>query len=107
MNFKIDDILVCKKTSFPDSGAHWKITNRSPDWRPNIDMLQGFEYIVIAVDESDIMAAMKIQWDNRDRDVISSEVEFFGFEDTRVNHWEKWFYTKAELRERQLNLLGI
>ncbi len=107
MNFKRDDILVCKKTSFPNSGTDWNIPNRSQDWRPNIDMLQGFEYIVIAVDESDIMAAMKMRWENRDEDQIYSEIEFFGFDKRRVNHWEKWFYTKAELRERQLNLLGI
>jgi hypothetical protein len=53
------------------------------------------------------MVAMRILWYNRDKDEIYSEVEFFGFEDTRVNHWEKWFYTKAELRERKLKLLGI
>jgi hypothetical protein len=29
------------------------------------------------------------------------------FEDTRVNHWEKWFLTKAELREEKLKELGI
>lgn len=106
MNFKRDDILVCKKTSFPNGGPDWNIPNRSP-WRPNIDMLQGFEYIVLNVDESDIMAAMKMRWENRDEDQIYSEIEFFGFDKRRVNHWEKWFYTKAELRERQLNLLGI
>ncbi len=98
MNFKVDDILVCKKTSIP---------RICPDWVPNIHMYQGVEYIVISVDKSDIMVAMKIPWDNRDKDEIYSEVEFFGFEDTRVNHWERWFYTKAELRERKLKLLGI
>jgi hypothetical protein len=108
MNFKVDDILICKKTSIPNGDPIWNIQKSwTPDWRPNIHMYQGIEYIVISVDESDIMVAMKMQWDNRDKDEISSEVEFFGFEDKRVNYWEKWFYTKAELRERKLKLLGI
>lgn len=113
MNFKVDDILICKKTSIPHNCFVAEINNQisvisnNQDWRPNIHLLQGVEYIVISVDKSDIMVAMRIQWNNRDEDLIYSEVEFFGFEDTRVNHWEKWFYTKAELRERKLKLLGI
>jgi hypothetical protein len=113
MKFKVDDILICKKTSIPHNCSVAEINNQisvisnNQDWRPNIHLLQGVEYIVISLDKSDIMVAMRIQWYNRDKDEIYSEVEFFGFEDTRVNHWEKWFYTKAELRERKLKLLGI
>jgi hypothetical protein len=114
---KIGDILVCKKGGIssgacPEHLHKIAVINNDHTWRPNIDMFQGFHYIVIDVDQSEIMVAMKNQWDNRDKDQIypylpPSEVEFFGFEERRVNHWERWFYTKAELRERQLKLLGI
>lgn len=113
MNFKVDDILICKKSSIPhicsvaEINNQFSVISNNQDWRPNIHLIQGVEYIVISVDQSDIMVAMKIQWYNRDMDNIYSEVEFFGFEDKRVNHWEKWFYTKAELRERKLKLLDI
>ena len=117
MNINVGDILVCKKGGISRNAcpAHLQqiaVINNDHTWRPNIDMFQGFHYIVIDVDQSDIMVAMKNQWDNRDKDQIypylsPAEVEFFGFEKKRVNHWEKWFYTKAELRERQLKMLGI
>jgi hypothetical protein len=125
MNINVGDILVCKKGGISREACpehlhkiavinndRFKYWSTNYTWRPNIDMFQGFHYIVIDVDQSEIMLAMKNQWDNRDKDQIypylpPSEVEFFGFEKKRVNHWEKWFYTKTELRERQLKLLGI
>jgi hypothetical protein len=69
-------------------------------------MIKGVKYKVVHVDESDIEVIMATEWDIRDK-LTSSDVEFFGFEDTRVNHWEKWFLTKAELREERLKELGI
>jgi hypothetical protein len=69
-------------------------------------MIIGVKYKVFAVDESDIEVIMATEWDIRDK-LTSSDVEFFGFEASRVNHWEKWFLTKSELREHKLKELGI
>ena len=98
-DFKIGDELICKRKSRP-------IPHNSQDWVPEIHMIKGVKYKVVHVDESDIEVIMATEWDIRDK-LTSSDVEFFGFEDTRVNHWEKWFYTKAELREDRLKELGI
>jgi hypothetical protein len=98
-DFKVGDELICKKKSLP-------IPHNSQDWVPEIHMIKGVKYKVIAVDESDIEVIMATEWDIRDK-LTLSDVEFFGFEDRRVNHWEKWFYTKAELREERLKELGI
>ena len=98
-DFKIGDELICKRKSRP-------IPHNSQDWVPEIHMIKGVKYKVVHVDESDIEVIMATDWDIRDK-LTSSDVEFFGFEDTRVNHWEKWFYTKAELREERLKELGI
>jgi hypothetical protein len=98
-DFKIGDELICKRKSRP-------IPHNSQDWVPEIHMIKGVKYKVVHVDESDIEVIMATEWDIRDK-LTSSDVEFFGFEDTRVNHWEKWFLTKAELREERLKELGI
>lgn len=98
-DFKIGDELICKRYSIP-------IPHNSQDWVPEIHMIMGVKYKVIAVDESDIEVIMATDWDIRDK-LTSSDVEFFGFEDRRVNHWKKWFLTKAELREERLKELGI
>jgi len=98
-DFKIGDELICKRKSRP-------IPHNSQDWVPEIHMIKGVKYKVVHVDESDIEVIMATEWDIRDK-LTSSDVEFFGFEDTRVNHWERWFYTKAELREERLKELGI
>jgi hypothetical protein len=98
-DFKIGDELICKRKSLP-------IRHNSQDWVPEIHMIKGVKYKVVHVDESDIEVIMATEWDIRDK-LTSSDVEFFGFEDTRVNHWEKWFLTKAELREDRLKELGI
>ena len=98
-DFKIGDELICKRKSRP-------IPHNSQDWVPEIHMIKGVKYKVVHVDESDIEVIMATEWDIRDK-LTSSDVEFFGFEDTRVNHWEKWFLTKAELREDRLKELGI
>ncbi len=97
-DFKIGDELICKRKSLP-------IRHNSQDWVPEIHMIKGVKYKVIAVDESDIEVIMATDWDIRDK-LTSSDVEFFGFE-RRVNHWEKWFLTKAELREERLKEIGI
>ena len=98
-DFKVGDELICKKKSLP-------IPHNSQDWVPEIHMIKGVKYKVIAVDESDIEVIMATECDIRDK-LTSLDVEFFGFEDRRVNHWEKWFLTKAELREERLKELGI
>jgi hypothetical protein len=98
-DFKIGDELICKRKSRP-------IPHNSQDWVPEIHMIKGVKYKVVHVDESDIEVIMANDWDIRDK-LTSSDVEFFGFEDTRVNHWERWFLTKAELREERLKELGI
>jgi hypothetical protein len=98
-DFKVGDELICKRKSRP-------IPHNSQDWVPEIHMIKGVKYKVVHVDESDIEVIMATEWDIRDK-LTSSDVEFFGFEDTRVNHWEKWFLTKAELREERLKELGI
>ena len=98
-DFKIGDELICKRKSRP-------IPHNSQDWVPEIHMIKGVKYKVVHVDESDIEVIMATEWDIRDK-LTSSDVEFFGFEDTRVNHWEKWFLTKAELREERLKEIGI
>jgi len=98
-DFKVGDELICKRKSRP-------IPHNSQDWVPEIHMIKGVKYKVVHVDESDIEVIMANDWDIRYK-LTSSDVEFFGFEDTRVNHWEKWFLTKAELREERLKELGI
>jgi hypothetical protein len=98
-DFKIGDELICKRKSRP-------IPHNSQDWVPEIHMIKGVKYKVVHVDESDIEVIMATEWDIREK-LTSSDVEFFGFEETRVNHWEKWFLTKAELREERLKELGI
>lgn len=98
-DFKVGDVLICKRSSIP-------IPHNSQDWVPEMHMIKGVEYKVFAVDESDIVVIMATEWYMRDN-LTSKDVEFFGFEDRRVNHWEKWFYTKAELREDKLKELGI
>lgn len=98
-DFKVGDELIGKRSSIP-------IRHNSQDWVPEIHMIRGVKYKVVHVDESDIEVIMATEWDIRDK-LTSSDVEFFGFEDRRVNHWEKWFYTKAELREERLKELGI
>jgi hypothetical protein len=51
------------------------------------------------------MKTMATEWERRYAEPV--EMEFFGFDDRRVNHWERWFLTKVELRERKLKELGI
>jgi len=97
-DFKVGDILICRKTSFPN------IHNDS-DWVPCIYMFQGVKYIVVGVDDEDIHMVMATEWERRYVEPV--EREFFGFDDRRVNHWERWFYTKMELREMKLKELGI
>lgn len=98
-DFKVGDELICKRKSRP-------IRHNSQDWVPEIHMIKGVKYKVVHVDESDIEVIMANDWDIRDK-ITWKEVEFFGFEASRVNHWEKWFYTKSELREHKLKELGI
>ena len=98
-DFKVGDELISKRSSIP-------IRHNSQDWVPEIHMIRDVKYKVVHVDESDIEVIMATEWDIRDK-LTSEDVEFFGFEDRRVNHWEKWFYTKAELREIKLEQLGI
>ena len=105
-DFKVGDELICKRKSIPIRHIFKIRRINSPDWVPEIHMIKGVKYKVIAVDESDIEVIMATEWDIRDK-LTSLDVEFFGFEDRRVNHWEKWFLTKAELREERLKELGI
>jgi hypothetical protein len=98
-DFKVGDVLICKRKSIP-------IRHNYGDWVPEIHMIVGVKYKVFAVDESDIEVVMATDWDIRDK-ITWKEVEFFGFEARRVNHWKKWFYTKSELREHKLKELGI
>jgi hypothetical protein len=46
MNFKVGDILICRKTSIPKP-------HNDSDWVPCIYMFQGVEYIVVGVDDED------------------------------------------------------
>jgi hypothetical protein len=99
MKFKIGDILISKKTSIP-------IPHNSSDWVPCINMIQGSKYIVVGVDDDDIHMAMESRF--LEPGMLKYwEQEFFGFDIRRVNHWERWFYTKMELREMKLKELGI
>jgi len=97
-DFKVGDELICKRESRPIS--------HNQGWTPRIHMIKGVKYKVITVDESDIEVIIATEWDIRDK-LTSSDVEFFGFLSSRVNHWEKWFFTKTELREERLKELGI
>lgn len=98
-DFKVGDVLICKRESTP-------IRHNYGDWVPEIHMIKGVKYKVFAIDESDIEVVMARDWDIRDK-ITWKEVEFFGFESRRANHWKKWFLTKSELREHKLKELGI
>lgn len=89
-DFKVGDILICKKDSLIIKDEIWY-------WRPDMDMYKDVKYTVIEVDDYDIKVGYL--------DPIYVKYEYFGYDEMRENHWVKWFYTTSELRDIKLNEL--
>ena len=104
-DFKVGDILICKKTIDSD---HYFV--------PRIQMIQGAEYRVCEV----LARYISIAINSTNKDFIdeTKHKEYFSFAPFNTHHhieehkqsysaWDKWFYTKSELREMKLKELGI
>lgn len=89
-DFKVGDILICKRDSIKKK--------KFIEWIPDLDMYKDTYYSVVEVDDHDIKVMIT-------KDCNKSE--YFGYDEERANHWEKWFYTISELRDQKLNQLGI
>jgi hypothetical protein len=100
-DFKVGDILICKKT-----------IDSEHQFVPRIQMIQGAEYRV-----SEVLARyISIVMNSTAKDFIdeTKNKEYFSigeslpYTDKRsYSAWDKWFYTKSELREMKLKELGI
>lgn len=106
-DFKVGDILICKKT-----------IDSEHQFVPRIQMIQGAEYRV-----SEVLARYISIVLNSTKDFIdeTKNKEYFSigeslpytdkslpYTDKRsYSAWDKWFYTKSELREMKLKELGI
>ena len=100
-DFKAGDILICKKT-----------IDSEHQFVPRIQMIQGAEYRV-----SEVLARyISIVMNSTAKDFIdeTKNKEYFSngeslpYTDKRsYSAWDKWFYTKSELREMKLKELGI
>ena len=87
--FKIGDKLTCKK-----SNGYKDLADGA--WTPKCYLYKDKQYVISNIDDEDIEIKFS-----------SGLTEYFGFEKRRVNYWNKWFYTKAELRQIKLKELGI
>ncbi len=100
-DFKAGDILICKKA-----------IDSEHQFVPRIQMIQGAEYRV-----SEVLARyISIVMNSTAKDFIdeTKNKEYFSigeslpYTDKRsYSAWDKWFYTKSELREMKLKNLGI
>ena len=104
-DFKAGDILICKKAIDSDH-----------QFVPRIQMIQGAEYRV-----SEVLARyISIVMNSTAKDFIdeTKNKEYFSFATFNTHHhieehkrsysaWDKWFYTKSEIREMKLKELGI
>ena len=98
-DFKVGDILICKKTIDSD---HYFV--------PRIQMIQGAEYRVCEV----LARYISIAINSTNKDFIdeTKHKDYFCFapfnkDKQSYSAWDKWFYTKTELREMKLKELGI
>lgn len=87
--FKVGDKLTCKKENGYKNLA-------DDDWSPKCYLYKDKQYIISNIDDDDIEITFTL-----------GLTEYFGFEKRRVNYWNKWFYSKSELRDKKLNELGI
>ncbi len=110
VDFKVGDILICKKTI---DNEHFFV--------PRIQMIQGTEYKVCEV----LARYISISINSTTKDFIDfpKHKEYFSFltafnggsqtyplpytHKLSYSAWDKWFYTKSELREMKLKDLGI
>ena len=99
-DFKAGDILICKKA-----------IDSEHQFVPRIQMIQGAEYRVSEVLARYISIVM-----NNTKDFIETKnKEYFSIGESlpytnnkrSYSAWDKWFYTKSELREMKLKELGI
>lgn len=101
-DFKAGDILICKKAIDSDH-----------QFVPRIQMIQGAEYRVIEV----LARYISIVMNSTAKDFIdeTKNKEYFSIGESlpytsnkrSYSAWDKWFYTKQELREMKLKNLGI
>jgi len=96
-DFKVGDILICKKTIDSD---HYFV--------PRIQMIQGAEYRVCEV----LPRYISIAINSTNKDFIDETKHkdyYHHIEEDKQSYsaWDKWFYTKAELREMKFKELGI
>ena len=98
-DFKVGDILICKKDSHGKQITTYIKKKKFIEWIPDLDMYKDTNYSVVEVDDYDIKVVMITKDCNKS--------EYFGYDEERANHWEKWFYTISELRDQKLNQLGI
>jgi|Laugrespbdmm15sd_2_1035082.scaffolds.fasta_scaffold32247_5 hypothetical protein len=98
-DFKAGDILICKKA-----------IDSEHQFVPRIQMIQGAEYRVsevLARYISIVMNNTKDFIETKNKDYFSIG-ESLPYTDKRsYSAWDKWFYTKSELREMKLKELGI
>ena len=87
--FKVGDKITCKKENTETNLA-------GGDWTPVCYLYIGRQYIISDIDDDDIEITTSY-----------GMKEYFGFEESRVNYWNKWFYGKSELRDKKLKELGI
>lgn len=87
--FKVGDKLTCKK-----SNGYKDLADGA--WTPKCYLYKDKQYVISNIDDEDIEIKFSL-----------GLTEYFGFEKRRVNYWNKWFYSKSELRDRKLNELGI
>lgn len=103
VDFKVGDILICKKTI---DNEHFFV--------PRIQMDQGTEYRVCEV----LTRYISIVINSTNKDFIdeTKHKEYFSYDEYSPyerrfgplnSAWDKWFYTKSELREMKLKKLGI
>jgi len=111
-DFKVGDILICKKA-----------IDSEHQFVPRIQMIQGAEYRVSEVLARYISIVMNstakdfIDETKYSKDWIPMLVnkEYFSIGESlpytndkrSYSAWDKWFYTKSELREMKLKKLGI
>ena len=101
-DFKAGDILICKKA-----------IDSEHQFVPRIQMIQGAEYRVTEV----LARYISIVMNSTAKDFIdeTKNKEYFSIGESlpytnnkrSYSAWDKWFYTKSELREMKLKELGI
>ena len=89
-DIEVGDWIICKKDYYDHSTIF-----TSP-----MVFHKGDKYKIYDIDDDDITV---LSLD----DVSPKTIYYFVFEKERINYWEKYFYTKSELRNIKLNELGI